>query len=650
MNFWGKKLAVATLATGAAFGGVAVDEQINPYTELTPTRLELSVEQELPKTGTQEIDIMKDEPVVVFNKWDRQVQFGLEYDGFKASGDRQLFTDRVEWKTSKEEMHAYPNDNGDFEIDIVLNEKPTKNVFTFTVHGYEDLDFFYQPFLTQEDIDSGISRPPEAEGSYAVYHKTLKDYRPFLSQEDLDAGFLSTNYATGKIVHIYRPLVIDADGNKVWGELLYTNGKLSVRVGQDFLDRAAYPVRIDPTVGYAVAGASTLTSDNIAGSPVFIKANSAITGITFYRSQSTTDTPARGAIYNNSANLPTTLLYQSDDEVTITTTPGWFSVTMSDTVSADGTYFLASWAEASAGRNLFNFDIIPIAGFQEDNFGTYPTWESPFASPAVLNDLFSIYATYTCSAYPCSEVFMTPGANVWTLPASVSTAIVACWGGGGGGGILSTDGGSGGGGGAFASTTLSGLTASSSYTITVGARGIGDIGTEAGSSYWENGTLLFADGGLGTVGAARGSGGSTTESVGTTLRNGGTGGLFETTENGGGGGGGAGGPHADGNDGVNATATSGGAGGQGNGTLGGAGGAGGNGAAGGNGRHNINGGGGAGGADAGFNAGDGGFPGGGGGGDEASATGNDGAAGMCIVTYSQDATGGGMEPQELLMF
>lgn len=639
MNNVGKTLIAGSLTLGSVFvGGTALDNSINPYTDLTDNRLEIKVEQEIEKAGTQEIDIIKEEPVVVFNKWDRQVRLGLEYDGFKASGDRQLFTNRVEWKTAKEEMHAYPTAEGDFEIDIILNEKPTTNIFTFTVHGYEDLDFFYQPERTQEEIDRGVNRPPEVVGSYAVYHKTLKDYRPLLSQAEIEAGFLSTNYSTGKVAHIYRPLVIDADGTEIWGELLYTEGKLSVRVDQTYLDKATYPVRIDPTIGHAVVGGSSLTSDNVAGTPVFIKANSAITGMSFYRSQSTTNTVARGAIYNASANLPTTKLYESDDEVTITTTPGWFSVTMSDTVATDGTYFLASWAEASAGDNLFYFDIIPIAGFQEDNFGTYPTWDSPFPSPTVLNDRFSIYATYSCSAYPCTEVFITPGANVWTLPAGVSTAIVACWGGGGGGGVITDDGGGGGGGGAFASTTLTGLTASSSYTITVGQRGIGDIGLGSGASYWEDGSLLSADMGGGTTGTAKGAAGSSTDSVGTTKFDGGYGGKGDTTDDGGGGGGAAGGPHGAGAIGGDATATTGGTGGTGDATFGGAGGAGGNGGTGGNGGFSINGGGGAGGGDQNTNAGDGGFPGGGGGGDEQSATGNDGAAGMCMVTYTPDTS------------
>ena len=83
-----------------------------------------------------------------------------------------------------------------FKIDILLKEKPATNTFCYDLEGWEDYDFFYQPPLTQQEIDEGASRPPEIEGSYAVYHKTLKNHV---------VG--KTNYETGKFAHIPFPYV-----------------------------------------------------------------------------------------------------------------------------------------------------------------------------------------------------------------------------------------------------------------------------------------------------------------------------------------------------------------------------------------------------------------------------------------------------------
>src|SRR3990167_10044130 len=146
----------------------------------------------------------------------------------------------MEWKDVREEVHAYPINNENFEIEIILKDRPDINTFDFTIDGADNLDFFYQPPLTQKEIDEGASRPDNVIGSYAVYHKTKANHR---------VG--SINYATGKAFHIYRPKATDANGAEVWAELNYPNGTLTVTVPQKFLDDAVYPVRVDPTFGYA---------------------------------------------------------------------------------------------------------------------------------------------------------------------------------------------------------------------------------------------------------------------------------------------------------------------------------------------------------------------------------------------------------------
>jgi len=234
------------------------------------SRYEMSITQVLQDSGKADVFISKTEPRVSFRKWDGAVNMQVYYDGLSTIqklpdpvtgilvdrkvnpvGVRASRTDRVEWKTADIEMHTYPlpagegMEDGGFEIDIVLKKKPKSNVFDFQITGWEDLNFFYQPTLTQEEIDEGTFRPDNVIGSYAVYHKFLANHRKG-----------STNYAVGKVYHIFRPKVIDALGFEVWGELSYIDGVLSVTVDQTFLDTATYPVRVDPVFGYTALGAS----------------------------------------------------------------------------------------------------------------------------------------------------------------------------------------------------------------------------------------------------------------------------------------------------------------------------------------------------------------------------------------------------------
>lgn len=173
--------------------------------------------------------------------WKDQIGLKVTYDmGEPTIGER--FADKRNRKVITELVDV---GDGGFKVDVLLNERPDTNRFCYSIEGAEDYDFFYQAALTDEAIKEGAERPDNVVGSYAVYHKTLKD----------------NNYKTGKVMHIYRPEVWELNNEKdtrEWAELSYDEREgLCVTARQGFLDNATYPVRIDPTFGYTSAGAST---------------------------------------------------------------------------------------------------------------------------------------------------------------------------------------------------------------------------------------------------------------------------------------------------------------------------------------------------------------------------------------------------------
>ena len=123
------------------------------------------------------------------------------------------------------------------KLSIFLNRKPKSNVFEFKIKSKE-LDFYFQPELTEEEIKEGCKRPENVVGSYAAFYKTKKLGR------------------TGKAFHIYRPFAIDANKKKVWCELEINKDILKVKVPNEFLKKAKYPVIIDPEWGYTDIGAT----------------------------------------------------------------------------------------------------------------------------------------------------------------------------------------------------------------------------------------------------------------------------------------------------------------------------------------------------------------------------------------------------------
>src|SRR3990167_8779418 len=114
----------------------------------TGTKYEIVIDETIPNEKQGKVEIIKSRPEMRFQKWDGEVDMGVTYGklGNKVS---TIEGDKVMWKDAKEEVHAYQVDENNFEIDIILKEKPVTNVFEFQIDGAEDLNFFYQPALTQ---------------------------------------------------------------------------------------------------------------------------------------------------------------------------------------------------------------------------------------------------------------------------------------------------------------------------------------------------------------------------------------------------------------------------------------------------------------------------------------------------------------------
>ena len=190
---------------------------------------------------------------IKIKRWDNEVNasFRLIDDEKKTF---ETDENKIKLIGTKKEIHLYelsPSDdlpNGGYEFEIILKEKPNTNKIEFSIQTKE-LDFFYQPELTQKEKDNGVYRPDNVIGSYAVYHKTKNN--------NIKNG---KHYKCGKAFHIYRPRIEDSKGTWVWGELSVDleNNKLIVTIPQDFINNAYYPIIVDPTFGYEDLGESQL--------------------------------------------------------------------------------------------------------------------------------------------------------------------------------------------------------------------------------------------------------------------------------------------------------------------------------------------------------------------------------------------------------
>ena len=350
--------------------------------------------------GRTEVTFATERPEVTITKWDGEGAIAIAYT--KLATTSTLSKDRSEWKGDTEELHAYTlpahegMEGGGVEVAVVLKEKPESNVFDFTITGADTLDFFYQPELTKEEIDQGDQRPENVIGSYAVYHKNKSGHAD---------GEL--NFETGKAFHIYRPKIVDAKGNETWGALAYLpaqegkEGSLSVTVPQEFLDKAEYPVTVDPTFGNSAVGASSaiytgrhaspFTSPSAGGT---IYALSAYVGCTAGTAQVGT------AIYADSTTTPGTpgLFAATDSGNASVAGAGWYTTTLSYQYATSSTLWLAGWMQpcSSSGAAVYYYDTGALnqeARSANDTFENWPQ-QSYNASSTMPGRIDSIYASY----------------------------------------------------------------------------------------------------------------------------------------------------------------------------------------------------------------------------------------------------------------
>lgn len=200
-------------------------------------------------------------PQIKIQRWDNEVNYSIRLKETEIGlVNINLDNEKIIWEkgniTSK--FYNIPTTkvlpDGGYEFQVELAQKPTTNIIEFSLMG-KGIKFCYQAPFTEKfkdgwserfqkeivvteteirDLDGILigERPENVVGSYAVYCTEPKN--------NWSNGKI---YRVGKVGHIYRPKIIDSEGNWTWGTLKIENDILSVEIPQKFLDNATYPIK-----------------------------------------------------------------------------------------------------------------------------------------------------------------------------------------------------------------------------------------------------------------------------------------------------------------------------------------------------------------------------------------------------------------------
>jgi len=201
-------------------------------------------------------------PNINASKWDDKAWLNINIPVTVASEIGELKDVKAEIKLGDWTHRYYEDAKGNLEYEIVMDKRPSSDDIVMNLTFPDGLEFWRQGSLaedwaeshhgcsTYEDFLAASYKPDNVVGSYAVYWKEKNN-----------------QFKTGKFCHIYRPKVTASDGKWAWAELkIDAKAKtLTILMDKAWLDKAKYPIVLDPELGYSTQGAGTYGGGYILG-------------------------------------------------------------------------------------------------------------------------------------------------------------------------------------------------------------------------------------------------------------------------------------------------------------------------------------------------------------------------------------------------
>lgn len=291
-----------------------------------------------------------------------------------------------------EYFHARFYNVGDnaLEWEAVLYQKPGNQFsWTFPIE-YQNLNFYYQPELTIEEILDGCDRPDSVVGSYAVYHSYKRN----------------NEFQAGIAFHIYRPKAWDANSDTVWLDLSIDTvaNTITISGARSWFRDAVYPVTIDPTFGFTTAGGSAqdvqVYSWGIGNANVTYthtaSAGDTVRYLVASLKSATVDGDIHMGIYTYTGSLPQNILAGSDTQINATSTSqAWDSTAVTLGLTATTVYTLCAGDWGGPNITVY-YNVGPAnSAIFDVNSGAGETLQDPWTNSLQSTRLKSYYANYS---------------------------------------------------------------------------------------------------------------------------------------------------------------------------------------------------------------------------------------------------------------
>ncbi|MFA5424833.1 MAG: hypothetical protein WC374_13345 [Phycisphaerae bacterium] len=294
-----------------------------------------------------------------------------------------LSADKISQTIGDETDEYYIDEKtGRLKWDTIFEKCPASMDVIFNLQFSKGVEFLYQAEPSEEEKASGVDMPDEIIGSYAVY-----------------CNKVNNQYKTGKLCHIPRPFVIDAKGRREWCVLKINGNTLTIVLPEKLMLEAAYPVRLDPSIGF----------NSVGGTQQSFNSFQLQLGQCYSSTMPEAGTASKIYVYaDTDPGIPTATMHvgymgdngtypygviDGDIDMTITDSgPAWFSVDTSGALSSGAKYH-AAFAEYNAQIIIYRDDGSSGDSYYQGGLANDTMVDGPLTSALLWR--MSLYLEYT---------------------------------------------------------------------------------------------------------------------------------------------------------------------------------------------------------------------------------------------------------------
>jgi hypothetical protein len=314
-------------------------------------------------------------PNINASKWGDECFLNLNFKDIAVKSEKASFSiGKVEITVGPATFFAYTVGDGVLECGLRLSGRvPALTELRLPLIYSDGLEFYFQPELTQREIDNGDIRPPNVVGSYAVYWKKSNN-----------------QYKTGKFCHLYRWECTDADGKKVWCEpLKIDSNELIIGLPATWLLTAKYPVTImgaGDTIGYTTAGQSNA---NFMGVTKHGTGPGAVTLTAYHvhcQNCDSADYQVKGTLYDDNTGPANLVAYTDAYYENVGSTFDWADLTgLSIGINESGILWVGNIRQAPTITRVSYDDTTGVKNSIDYTDLTWPTIPNPFGDFGIWN-------------------------------------------------------------------------------------------------------------------------------------------------------------------------------------------------------------------------------------------------------------------------